>query len=120
MNNFSSFILLVLLILLFCFKSLENSNKNLIDTFNIENASVPVALNDEEDKHIIEKSQGNRRQKRKRQKAKRQRRSLFTSINAINVQLATLNRQISSLQAQVSNLATTTTTTMAPAGRGGR
>ncbi|CEF60482.1 Hypothetical protein SRAE_X000222100 [Strongyloides ratti] len=116
MNNLSSFILLILLILLFCYKSLEISDKNLIDSLNIENVPVPVALNDEEDKHIIEKRQGNRQQRRRR-RARRNRRSLVAQITAISVQLATLNQQISSLQAQVSNLATTTTTTMAPGRR---
>ncbi|CEF60483.1 Hypothetical protein SRAE_X000222300 [Strongyloides ratti] len=117
MNNFSSFILLTLLILLFCYKSLEISEKNLVDSLNAENVPVPVVLNDEEDKHIIEKRQRSRKQKKKQKRAKRNRRQLLASINAINLQFAALSRQISSLQVQVSNLATTTTTTMAPGRR---
>ncbi|CEF60477.1 Hypothetical protein SRAE_X000221600 [Strongyloides ratti] len=114
MNYLSSFTLFILLILLFCFKSLEISDKNLIDSLNIENVPVPVALNDEEDNHIIQKRQ---RRSRRQRRARRNRRALIASINVITVQLATLGQQLSSLQAQVSNLATTTTTAAPTAGR---
>ncbi|CEG06158.1 Hypothetical protein SRAE_X000222320 [Strongyloides ratti] len=87
MNNLSSFLLLLLLILLFCFKSLENSDKNLLDSLNIENVPVPVALNDEEDKHIIEKRQ---RRSRRQRRASRQRRQLLASLSAISAQISVL------------------------------
>ncbi|CEF60476.1 Hypothetical protein SRAE_X000221500 [Strongyloides ratti] len=105
MNYLSSFIILILL---FCFKSLEISDKNLIDSFNIENVPVPVVLNDEEDNHIIEKRQ---RRSRRQRRAGRQRRQLLASLSAIIAQISVLGQQISSLQVQVSNIATTTPAT---------
>ncbi|CEF61454.1 Hypothetical protein SRAE_0000057800 [Strongyloides ratti] len=116
MNNLSSFILLFLLILLFCFKSLEISENNFIDSLNIENASIAVTFNNKEDKHSIEKRQVNRNRRQRR--ARRIRRQLTAALTSISAQITALNQQLSSLQAQVSNLATTTTPPAAGAGGG--
>ncbi|CEF70942.1 Hypothetical protein SRAE_X000027200 [Strongyloides ratti] len=64
MSILSSFIVNVLLLFSLFSKSLEISDKNLIDSSNLKNEPLPIILNDEKDNNIIEKRKVSRKSKK--------------------------------------------------------
>ncbi|CEF60451.1 Hypothetical protein SRAE_X000218900 [Strongyloides ratti] len=107
MNKLHFFISLFLLFFsLFLPKSLEFSDKSLIDLSSFQNVQIPVILNDVEDKNTIQKRQARRRRRKRQRRQARQRKRLLNAVASVNAQLVQLRRQISSLQSQISQMTT--------------